>query len=226
VAGLALLRRHTYTTQVTLGDAAPDGRARLDALARYLQDTAYDDVRDAGLAENGAWVVRRTRIDIERFPVFGEPITATTWCSGLGRLWAERRTSLAGVESTAIWIHLDPATGRPRPLDDEQLGIWRPSAGDRKVKARLTHPDPPDGARAHDWAFRRADLDIAQHVNNAAYLAVAEELRVLAAPCTVEIEYRGAAQAGPTLVLDDGEYLWVCAPDRTVHASIALTMPQ
>ena len=44
------------------------GRVRLDGLARWLQDVAYADVEDAGLAERAVWVVRRTRIRVERFP--------------------------------------------------------------------------------------------------------------------------------------------------------------
>ena len=34
--------------RVRLGDASPRGRLRLDACARYLQDIANDDSRDAG----------------------------------------------------------------------------------------------------------------------------------------------------------------------------------
>src|SRR5205823_11955056 len=40
-------------------DVTPGGRLRLDALARYLQDVAEDDVADSGLREPYAWLVRR-----------------------------------------------------------------------------------------------------------------------------------------------------------------------
>jgi len=40
-------------------DVTPDGRLRLDALARDLQDVAEDDVADSGLAEPCDWLVRR-----------------------------------------------------------------------------------------------------------------------------------------------------------------------
>src|SRR4051812_13262087 len=87
------------TVRAGLADAGPTGRVRLDALARWLQDVAYEDVEDAGLVERATWVVRRLRIRVERFPRFGDRVTVRTWCSGLGRMWAERRTALEGVEA-------------------------------------------------------------------------------------------------------------------------------
>ena len=115
-----------------LGDAAPGGRVRLDALARWLQDVALADVVDARLSEAALWVVRRTRIAVRRFPRFGEDdARAVTWCSGTGRAWAQRRTTIAlggeaAVEAVALWVHLDPESGRPTPFTDAELEVYGP----------------------------------------------------------------------------------------------------
>ena len=77
-------RRFALEMWPGLGDCAPSGRIRLDALARWLQDVAYADVEDAGLAALAFWVVRRNRILIRRWPRFAERFTVTTFCSGLG----------------------------------------------------------------------------------------------------------------------------------------------
>jgi len=46
------------TVQVVRGtDVAPSGRLRLDALARYLQDAAEDDLADAGWDEPYGWLL-------------------------------------------------------------------------------------------------------------------------------------------------------------------------
>ncbi len=218
------MRRFGHTDTVLLGDATPDGRARLDAVARWLQDAAYLDVADAGLGGGGAWVVRRTRLQVSRFPRLGEAVELTTWCSGLGRMWAERRTTIAGaLEATALWVHVDPGSGRPRPLDAGQLAVWGPSAGDRRVRARLTHGDPPEAADSRPWRFRAGDLDVAGHVNNAAYWTVVEEdLRRLEGPLAAEVEHRGAALDGDAVVRRDGDRWWVCAPDGQIHASFVV----
>src|SRR2546423_11047700 len=85
-----------------LGDCAPSGRIRLDALARWLQDIAYADVEDAGVAHLAVWVVRRSRMSVRRFPRFAEAPTVRTFCSGLGRMWAERRTTIEQDGAPAV----------------------------------------------------------------------------------------------------------------------------
>src|SRR6202790_123913 len=100
-------RRVTRVRRVRLSDVTGTGRLRLDALARYLQDIAGDDVDDAGLG--GAWVLRRVALACGALPAFRDEVTLTTFCSGTGSRWAERRTTLhAGgevrVEAVALWV--------------------------------------------------------------------------------------------------------------------------
>ena len=218
-------RRFTYKTRVGLADAAPDGRARFDAIARILQDAAHADLTDSALSSTGAWVVRRNVVRVERFPRFEETLALTTWASGEGRMWAERTTVIEGcVESQAIWIHVDPASGRPLPLTDGFDRLYGPSTEGRKVKARLSHPDPPPDAHASPWWFRLADLDVADHVNNAAYWSVLEEhVPHPPEPVTAEIEFRAPAQAGEARVLTGGGIWWVANAAGQVHASLTLS---
>ena len=210
-----------------LADATGSGRVRLDAIARWLQDVAYADVVDAGLAERGAWVVRRTRLRVASFPRFGEPVSVRTFCSGAGRVAAERRTSISGgeaaVEAVAIWIHVDTATLRPLRLGEDFDRVYGESAGGRKADFRLRHPEAPGGAADEPWRFRAADLDVAGHVNNAAYWqAVEEALWRSEEPRTadMEIEYRDPAQPGEAMIMRAGSAMWITAPDATLHASI------
>jgi acyl-ACP thioesterase len=217
-----------------LADAAPSGRVRLDALARWLQDVAYDDIEDAGLALRSAWVVRRTRLAVARFPRFGERLACRTFCSGLGRMWAERRTTMirAGsaepdVEAVALWIHMDPAAGRPVPLDEEALSLFRPSAGGRRVRARLRHAPPGAAALARPWRFRSTEVDLAGHINNAAYWEPLED-ELLAGPeprsVDAEIEFRAPSQPGDKLVLSEGNRRWIAGPHSAdeLYASAVL----
>ena len=164
-----------------LADVAPSGRARLDAIARWLQDAALADVVDSGLDGGGVWVLRRLRLRVARFPRFGEALEVATFCSGTGALVAERRSTVrawwrgrgAAVEALALWVHLDPDGAHPRPLPDGFEAVYGATAAGRRVRARLRHPAaPPDGAPGRPWRFRAADLDLAGHVNNAVYWQV------------------------------------------------------
>ena len=191
-------RRYTRTRPVRLGDSSPGGRLRFDGLARYLQDVSNDDTRDAAFENDMAWVVRRTAIAVQAGARFGEEITLTTFASGTGRSWAERRVTVTGsdgaaIEAASVWVHLTD-DGRPKSLPDEFFAIYGEAIGERRVSARLTHAEPRPDARVEPWPLRFTDFDVLGHMNNAAYWsAVEEELsrrRDLRPPMLAEVEFR------------------------------------
>lgn len=210
-----------------LADATVSGRVRLDAIARWLQDIAYADVVDAGLAGRGAWVVRRARLRVEAFPRFGEPVAVRTFCSAAGRVAAERRTTVSGgessVEAVAIWIHVDTETVRPLRLGEDFRAAYGASAGGRKADFRLRHPEPPEAATRSAWHFRASDMDVAGHVNNAAYWEPVEQMLWEGEEprgADMEIEYREPAQPGETAILRAGPGMWIAGREGALHASI------
>ena len=225
-------RQFSLPMRPGFGDCAPAGRMRLDAIAGWLQDVAYADVEDAGLAQVAAWVVRRTRIRVHRFPRFGERFTVTTYCSGLGRMWAERRTDVlregaaaAEVQAVSLWVHLDPVDWHPTMLTDGEIAAYGGAAPERRISARLRHPPPAAGGESTVWRFRATELDIAAHINNAAYWQPLEqELLAGEEPeqIDVEIEYRTPALPGEKVVLRDGAHRWIVGEGGETHASIAL----
>ena len=208
------------------GDAA--GRCRLDAMARWLQDVAYADLIDAGFEGRGAWIVRRTRIRVERFPIFGEELTLRTFCSGIGRFSAERRTSVKGdgaaVETVSLWVCLDPERGRPMRFPPDFLAAYEQSAGGRDANVRLRHPDPPEDARRSAWRFRATEMDPAGHINNSHYwVPLEEELAGGPEPESIdaEIEYRDPAMPGDAVLLRQGSSIWIeGAEGSALHASL------
>jgi acyl-ACP thioesterase len=209
-----------------IGDGR-EGRARMDAIARWLQEVAYLDLIDAGFEGRGGWIVRKTRILVESFPRFGEDLEAATFCSGIGRFCAERRTSVSGggasLEAVALWVLIGLENGQPMRLPGDFVAAYEESARGRRASVRLRHPDPPGGAGSREWTWRTADLDIAGHVNNSHYWGVLEEA-LAAGPepqrLDAEIEHRSAAQPGAARILSSEDDLWVTAPDGEVQASI------
>jgi acyl-ACP thioesterase len=210
-----------------IADADGGGRCRLDAIARWLQDVAYLDLVDAGFEGRGAWIVRRTRIRVEAFPRFGEDLTVRTFCSGIARFSAERRTSIRGeraaVETVARWVCLDPERGRPMRFPPDFISTYEESAGGRGANVRRRHPDPPDSAQRSTWFFRAAEMDAAGHINNSHYWTpLEEELAEDAEPASIdaEVEYRDPAVAGDAVLLRRGPSLWVASPEGVIHASL------
>ena len=170
----------TTVREVRSTDVIPAGRLRLDALARYLQAAAEDDVSDAGQDGSYLWLLRRVTLAIRGYPAHRERISLRTYCSATGPRWAERTTTVSGaggdlIQSTAIWVAVSARDGRPVPLGESFQRVYGPSAGGRQVSARLSHPGLPGFAAARPWPLRAADFDTAGHVNNAVHWAAVED---------------------------------------------------
>jgi acyl-ACP thioesterase len=194
-------------------DVTPAGALRLDALARYLQDVAEDDVAATGWQASYGWLLRRCTVTARAYPRLGERLELRTFCSAAGPRWAQRTTTVAGpggdvIQAVAIWAAVDLTTGVPRPLGEDFQRLYGEATGGRTVSARLwlPKPDVPDvpgrargsAALVRDWPLRASDFDAAEHVNNTVHWAALED--VLAGlgwrPSTAELEYHRAIRPG------------------------------
>ncbi len=206
-------------TRIRLSDADATGRLRLDAIARYLQDAATDDVEETGWGAPGhLWVLRAIRIEIVAPFLEDRVVDIITWGSSFSALAAGRRWSLAGdasgsAEVDSTWIHLGP-DARParigRGFDD-----YAEAAQGRVASTKLTLvPPSSDGART-PWALRATDVDRMGHVNNASYWAAVEHRVVggepdLRRPVRARLDYRHPIDLGEDVELvedtRDGRY--------------------
>lgn len=200
-------RGRTYSAQrqVRLSDMDAAGRVRLDAIARFLQDVAIDDVQETGWGmPDHLWFVRSMRIDVLT-PIAGwGDLALTTWCSGVAAIAAGRRWSIAGdeggrIEVDSVWIHLD-AGASPARIGD--FGVYAEAAGGRPVSTKLALLDPsPDAARIR-WQLRESDVDLHGHMNNAVYWQAVEQVVPLGGnPGRAELDYRRPIDLGDDLEL-------------------------
>ena len=229
-------RRFTHERRVRLGDVTASGRLRLDALARYLQDVAGDDVRDAGI--DAPWVMRRLALELGHLPRFNDDVELVTFCSGTGSRWAERRTTLTvdgrvAAEAVAIWVYVNPDTRAPAALEEWFFELYGEASAGRRVSGRLRLPPPPPDAGSRPWPLRVSDFDVLAHVNNAAYWeAIEDELARSAAGARLvgaELEHKAAVEPGEALELRtataDGHLaVWLTSGDRVrTAARVALS---
>ena len=191
-------RTFTARRRVRLSDMDAAGRVRLDAVARFLQDAAIDDVQETGWGTpEHLWVIRRIQVDVVSPLLHDRELEIATWCSGVAAIAAGRRWSVGGdaggrVEIDSVWIHLGPDQ-RPARIGD--FGPYGVAAAGRSVSTKLALPDPPADAVRSPWALRSTDLDAQRPRQQRGLLAGGRGLArtrggSLAGPYRAELDYR------------------------------------
>jgi acyl-ACP thioesterase len=205
--------------RIRLSDADATGRLRLDAVARYLQDAAIDDVAETSWgAPEHLWVLRAVRIDVLAPFLEDAEVDIVTWGSSFSSLAAGRRWSLSGdaggaIEVDSTWIHLD-RDARPARIGAGFDDYARAAQG-RVASTKLTLRAPSVDGNRVAWALRATDVDRMGHVNNAAYWAAVEERLLgrepdLRRPHRACLDYRHPIDLGEAVELaedvNDGRY--------------------
>jgi acyl-ACP thioesterase len=160
----------------------PRGRATLPALCAFMQESAWNHARHLGLgfihlqSRGCFWVLSRQKIQIYRYPEWGETIRVLTWPSGRDRLYWYRDFRILGRDSTpvglasTVWLILDIQTRRPVKTGTFQTGSIL-------TEGAPVFSRPPEKIRSGD-ALEEAgqvqvsysDLDVNGHVNNIRYI--------------------------------------------------------
>jgi acyl-ACP thioesterase len=180
------------------------GRLRLDAVARFLQDVAIDDVQETGWGlPDHLWFVRSICVEVTEPFVGDTEVELKTWCSGVAAIAAGRRWSVSGdaggrIEVDSVWIHLD---AEQRPARIEDFGIYADAAAGRHVSTKLTLPGPPDHAPHMSWPLRAADVDLHGHVNNAVHWQAVEHTLPMAGRLRAELDYHQPIELDDELAL-------------------------
>ncbi|MDW8325896.1 MAG: thioesterase family protein [Anaerolineales bacterium] len=161
---------------------------------RYMQETAFDASAAVGYdldryrALNRIWLIHETDIEYLRPLKYGDTVAVTTWVADFGKVRSRRRYDFhCNGELVACaysdWAFLDTTTGRPAPIPDELKAAFFPEGESPPTLRREPFPTPPPAPRP--FTMRRRvewrDIDAAGHVNNANYLAFAEECGYAAA---------------------------------------------
>lgn len=166
---------------------------------RYMQEAALDASAAAGYDigwyddHQRQWLIRETAITYLKPLTYGDTVIVKTWVQDFHRVRSRRAYELrrAGdgdvvARASTDWVYLDTAALRPVTVPDEMIAAFIPEGLPNtrtRREAFAAQPAPPPGVYTMRRRVEWHDVDTAQHVNNANYLAYLEEcsIRVSAA---------------------------------------------
>jgi acyl-CoA thioester hydrolase len=164
---------------------------------RYMQEAAFGASADVGFSVeryfkmDRFWLVRYTDITYLRPLSHGDAVAVKTWVADFRRVRSQRLYELRHAESGELvaqantdWVFLDRSTQRPVSVTEEMIAAYLPDEPPAGASSREPFPEvppPPPGvfrmARKVQWR----DIDQAEHVNNATYMAYLEDCGVAVA---------------------------------------------
>jgi acyl-CoA thioester hydrolase len=185
------------TFRVRHYECDPYGHVRYVSYLNYMQEAAFDASAAAGydLARYAAmgrhWLVRETDVEYLHPLRYGDSVEVKTWVADFRRIRSRRayELRLAGagelvVRASTDWVFLNSSTGRPTAIPLEMIRAFFPEGPPEEAPPRPRFPaapPPPPGAFRMRQRVEWRDIDTAQHVNNAVYLAYLEDCGVQAA---------------------------------------------
>jgi acyl-CoA thioester hydrolase len=185
---------HERTFRVRHYECDRYGHLNATNYLRYMQEAAFDAAEAGGFGvakhhEIGRiWFVRQSGIEYIRPLIYDDRVQVKTWVESYRRVDLHRVYDFRKVGSDELiaqaytnWIYIDSSTGRPLAILDELIGAFFPEGAPERTQKRKkipAAPQPPEGVfhlhRRVEWR----DIDPLGHVNNAAYLAFAEDCGV------------------------------------------------
>jgi acyl-ACP thioesterase len=99
------------------------------------------------------------------------------------------------IETASLWVPVNQA-GVPQRIPPSFLALYDTASQGRKVSGKIDRTTPPDDALSRPWPLRRSDVDIVDHVNNAAIWQAVTE--VAQGP----VSYAELTFHGPVLLSD------------------------
>jgi acyl-CoA thioester hydrolase len=167
---------------------------------RYMQEAAFDASAAVGydLAAYAAlgqhWLIRESDVEYLAALRYGDSARVKTWLADFRRVRSRRMYELWRVppggapeemaaRAASDWVYLDSHSGRPVSAPPAMIAAFAP-AGVLETGARrepFPQASPPPGVFTMRRRVAWRDVDMAQHVNNANYMAYAEDCAVQAA---------------------------------------------
>lgn len=209
-----------YEIDVSLVDFSK--RIKLGSLFVYFQDIAVLHADNLGVGmgnmlekHNAIWVLARMRVDIEKYPLWGDKITLETWANRPNKIECMRNFLVKDskgnilIRAISTWVVMDVNTRKPKRADSVfskdlvfiEEKIIDAKLGGLKANAELQ--------LVHKRVVGYSDIDVYEHLNNAKYVDFVTDCFNLDEHKkynihSIEINYLNESLPGDTITLYKG----------------------
>ncbi|WP_413584653.1 acyl-[acyl-carrier-protein] thioesterase [Bdellovibrio sp. HCB274] len=193
----------------------------LFGLLNLLQETAWMHAETIGFGaeqmtrDKMYWVITRQKVEMKRWPAFGETIRIQTWLRPPEGAFVMRGFKVIDSQDQVIgtcttsFLALEQATGRILPV--EGIRPWKDLIADELLTLE-TEKIPVRGQyrKLAQFAVRNSDLDINQHANNAKYAqwildAIPYELHKTLKLNSYSVNFLAETKLGDTVEIEQSE---------------------
>ena len=229
---------------VPLSHCDNESKLSVPFMFNLFMDIATDHANELHLSskdlgEDMFWLATRTKIIVNRRPQMSEKVTLATWPQKAVRVRANRHYTISDSEGVAVlgkteWAVINTATGKLQLLNDiygEDFEFCEDVSCEESY-ARIS--DNFDEAEVFaQYKICSNDIDIGQHMNNAAYIRAlfslfsTKELNDSNVK-EIDITYKNQSYEGEILTIkvrktDDGAFEYgMIKPDNTVAAVVRI----
>lgn len=200
---------YSFTSRVRFSEVGSDQLMTLHSVMNYFQDCSifhseHTHMNIDELTEYGyAWLLASWQIVVNRYPHLGEQIKVSTWAYDFKGFLGYRNFTIEDAEgnvcayANTIWTFLNNKTMHPAKILPDVAAAYELCPAFPMDKAPRKIGILGEGIPAEPMMVSKYHIDVYQHVNNAMYVLMAQELL----PDGFEVkqmraEYKNAAVLG------------------------------
>ncbi|QUC04811.1 acyl-[acyl-carrier-protein] thioesterase [Atopobium sp. oral taxon 416] len=206
---------YSFTSRIRYSEIDKDAHLSLLGCMNYLQDCGTFQAEHLGIGLDHmhkfhyGWIVGTWHIEIDQTPLFGEPITISTWAyevkgfSGKRNFTIKDKDGHAFLKADSLWFPFDLKAQKVIHVPKSDLAYLDPETP-RLDLPPLPRTIKPKGipTQGRPIVVSEALLDTNDHMNNAYYISLAQAALPNRLPHVIEVQYRRAATLDDTMVPD------------------------
>jgi len=170
----------TEEFKIRFYETGKDLKLNIISILNYFNEIAqkagdyYAVKKDIYKEDSLAWIILNWDIEVKRYPAYPEKINVITVAKAINTFYAYREFYILDSEKRELasgrskWILLDFITRRPSRAKEYMYELYGVAQNSSTIEIRIPAPHTAVDYES-EFAVRRSDIDLFEHVNNVVY---------------------------------------------------------